>query len=275
MRAATLLIPGGAKPLELSVTPLPWSGAHDELLNNVNRWRGQMQLSATDSHGLVDCTREIKVGDAAMTIVDLRGRLQAGGVMAPFAQNAAIAAGEVAAAIGETTVMPPDHPPIAAQTASAAAPFKFNLPEGWQSLPVSGMRRAAFRIGGGAKEALVTVFDFPAGAGSMMGDPVANVNRWRGEVGLAPLDDAKVNSSLEPIDIDGDIAQLVVALPDPAEPQESKVERGTLAAMLTRGDVVWFFKLSGDRGLVAAERDNFVSFLKSVRFTGSGANDGN
>ncbi len=48
MRAATLVIPAAAKPLELSVTVLPWSGAPGELLSNVNRWRGQLQLAATD-----------------------------------------------------------------------------------------------------------------------------------------------------------------------------------------------------------------------------------
>ena len=36
--------------------------------------------------------------------------------------------------------------------------------------------------------------------------------------------------------------------------------------MVTRGDTIWFFKLTGDRDLVAAQRDKFQSFLKSLRF---------
>jgi len=48
-----------------------------------------------------------------------------------------------------------------------------------------------------------------------------------------------------------------------------------LAAVLTRSRTFWFFKLTVDRGLVAAQRDKFASFLKSVRFAGSGATDGN
>ena len=54
MRAATLLIPAGAKPLELSVTVLPWAGGPEAMLSNVNRWRGQMQLAPTDEQGLAE-----------------------------------------------------------------------------------------------------------------------------------------------------------------------------------------------------------------------------
>ena len=106
MRAATLLIPSGAKPLELSVTVLPWSGRAGELLSNVNRWRGQLQLAPTNEQGLAECTRELKVGDATMTVVDLRGRFQSGGMTPPFAGGATVNA----------------TPPAAAPAASPSAP---------------------------------------------------------------------------------------------------------------------------------------------------------
>jgi hypothetical protein len=137
------------------------------------------------------------------------------------------------------------------------------------------MRKAAFRVTDGGKEALLTVIDFPADAGPMMADPVANVRRWRGEVGLPELPDAELKTTMSPIEIDGLAAQLVNATPSETDAAESQIERGTLAAMLTRAGTIWFFKLTGDRDLVAAQRDRFESFLKSVRFAGSsGANDG-
>ena len=40
--------------------------------------------------------------------------------------------------------------------------------------------------------------------------------------------------------------------------------------MITNGDQVWFFKLHGDRKLVAAQQDEFKSFVKSVRFAAHG-----
>jgi hypothetical protein len=275
MRAATILIPTDEKPLELSVTSLPWTGAPDELLSNVNRWRGQMQLGATDSQGLAECTRELKAGDATMTVVDLRGRMQSGGMMPPFAGGAPIGAGAPASAGGGATDLPPGHPPISTQGTTSTATLKFDTPTGWQSLGASGIRKAAFRVVDGTKEALVTVIDFSADAGPMMADPIANVKRWRGEVGLESPSDAEIKDTMQPIEIDGLEASYVEAVPDAAKPAESKSDRATLAAMLTRGEAIWFFKLTGDRDLVAGERDNFKSFLKSVRFAAPGVDDGN
>jgi hypothetical protein len=271
MRAATITIPTDGKPLDLSVTSLPWSGTRDELLSNVNRWRGQMQLAPTDSQGLDECTRELTAGDATMTIVDLRGRMQSGGMTPPFA---GVGLGGASGPTSRATDLPAGHPPIAPTGASAPAPFQFVTPTGWQARGASGMRKAEFGVADGAKEAVVTVIDFRADAGPMMADPAAQVERWRTEIGLAPLGDADAKRALQPIEIDGAEAQYVEVLPDAAKQAESEVDRGTLAAMLRRGEVIWFFKITGDRELVAAQRDQFKSFVKSVRFTGSGANDG-
>jgi hypothetical protein len=40
--------------------------------------------------------------------------------------------------------------------------------------------------------------------------------------------------------------------------------------LFSGGELMWLFKLTGDRELVLAQRDNFKSFLKSVRFTAAG-----
>ncbi len=84
MRAATLRIPDGKQPLEMSVIALPWHGTPAEVLSNINRWRGQMKLPAASESELKDFTREIKSGDATMTVVDLRGRFESG-MTPPFA----------------------------------------------------------------------------------------------------------------------------------------------------------------------------------------------
>jgi hypothetical protein len=133
------------------------------------------------------------------------------------------------------------------------------------------MRKLAFHIADGESKAEFTAIDFPASAGPMMSDPVANVNRWRGEVGLAPITADQLKTTTETIPVDGPNgklgATLVVAIPDETQP---KADRATLAAMVNTGEQIWFFKLTGDRNLVAAERDNFESFLKSVRFAAEG-----
>ena len=138
------------------------------------------------------------------------------------------------------------------------------------------MRKASFGIGDPQQSALVTVIDFPAAAGPMMADPLANVNRSRGEVGLPPTTAEELAKVTEPIEIDGQKATFVDAVPDASKQTESKADRGTLAAMLNTGDTIWFFKMTGDRDVVAKERDRFKDFLKSVRIKAEGgAGDGN
>lgn len=283
MRAATILIPIGAKPLDLSVTPLPWRGAPGELLSNVNRWRGQMQLPPVDEAGLAKDVSEISVGDAKLTIVDLRGKFQSGSMNSPFAGGAADGQppfASPAASAANSNELPAGHPPVAVTanppttTSGSTAPFKFDLPEGWQARPAGGMRKVDLLVQQGDKSAVFTAIDFPADSPPMMSDPIANVRRWRGEVGLPPLSDEEIKATMRPVEIDGSRAMFVEAVPDNGQPQ---AERATMAAMFTRGDSIWFFKLSGDRDAVAAQKDKFERFLKSVRFVADsgGEKDGN
>jgi hypothetical protein len=138
------------------------------------------------------------------------------------------------------------------------------------------MRKAVFGIGDEKQAAIVTAIGFPAAAGPMMADPLANVNRWRGEVGLPPTTAEELSQVTAPIEIDRQKATFVDAVPDASKQTESKSDRGTLAAMLTSGDTIWFFKMTGDRDVVASERDRFKDFLKSVRIKAEGgAGDGN
>ena len=137
------------------------------------------------------------------------------------------------------------------------------------------MRKAAFAVGDSAKGAVVTLIDFPANAGPMIADPLQNVNRWRREVGLPEVKQEELATATETIEIDGQPATLVRAIPDAAQAGQSQANTGTLAAMAKSGDMVWFIKLTGDRSVVAAQEDAFKSFLKSLRFAaGGGATDG-
>jgi hypothetical protein len=39
-----------------------------------------------------------------------------------------------------------------------------------------------------------------------------------------------------------------------------------LAAIVARPDRTWFYKMTGDNALVAAEREPFLKFLKSIKY---------
>ena len=274
MRIATITIPTSGKPLELSVTSLPWTGTQADLLSNVNRWRGQLQLAPIGPQGLADCTRELAAGGTTLTIVDLRGRMQSTGMTPPFAAGGLVAPGGNGGLPGGNLAAPPSvaelpagHPSFAGSGVADQTTVKYESPDEWQVVPASGIRKAAFRVANGAREATVTVIGFPAAAGPMLADPLANVNRWRSEVGLEPLAADGLSAATEPIEIASLQAIYVEAIPAASKGEESSADRGTLAAMATGGDVVWFFKITGDRDLVVAQRDQFKSFLKSVRFT--------
>ena len=96
------------------------------------------------------------------------------------------------------------------------------------------------------REATVTAIDFPASAGPLIADRLANVNRWRSEVGLGPLAADDLPKATETIQVDDVQAMYVEAIPDASSTSEPNADTGTLAAMAAGDDVVWFFKITGD-----------------------------
>jgi hypothetical protein len=149
---------------------------------------------------------------------------------------------------------------------------KFTAPSDWRALPAGGLRKAAYAVGDEQHGALFTLINFPAVEGPMISDPLQNVNRWRGEVGLEPVKADELPKVTESIDVDGTSAMYVPAIPDAAKSQANTAE---LAAMIKNGDQMWFLKLKGDRDVVVAQEAAFKNFLKSLRFAGDpGATDG-
>ncbi len=293
MRAATLFVPAEGKALDLSVIALPTTGAPGELLSNVNRWRGQLDLPPVDERGLSESTKEMKVGDATMTIVDVRGRFSAGRMTPPFAGggpfsgpprqpgNASPGTPAEQSDVPSTVPsaeLPPGHPPVGSGVptdVANAAPLAYKAPESWKEQPATGMRKAAFLVQDGDRSAEVTVIDLARSAPNVA-DPLRNVNRWRGEIGLEPIEQGQLDGVMQEIEVGGQPSQYVELIPDRANPAESKADKATVAAIVSTGDVVWFFKMKGDRDVVVAQRDNFKTFLESVRFqSADGAGDGN
>jgi len=139
------------------------------------------------------------------------------------------------------------------------------LPAGWTTQPdQGGMRKGSFLVSGadGAK-ADMSVTAFPGDVG---GD-LANVNRWRGQVGLAPIDDAALAQAVQIIETPaGKFSFIELSGAGSA----SKPVR-LLGAWLQQPDRRWFFKLMGDDALVTAQRDAFMSLLKSVSFAAAPA----
>ena len=121
-----------------------------------------------------------------------------------------------------------------------------------------GIRRvAAFTITASVGKAEVTVIPLS----SSSGDLSANIDRWRGQVGLPPGGDAYQPKTTM---IDG-VASLVIDLSGPA-PADGHPTR-MIMAIRTEGKTSWFFKILGTDDVVAAQKDAFEAFLSSVKFS--------
>ena len=80
MRLATFQFGTDDKPADLYISD-PFGGS---LLENVNRWRGEVGLPAVDDAGLKDVVKEIALGTLKAYRVDFKGPGGKGGMRGPF-----------------------------------------------------------------------------------------------------------------------------------------------------------------------------------------------
>jgi hypothetical protein len=137
--------------------------------------------------------------------------------------------------------------------------LKYTLPDGWQEKPPTELRVASFVISGEGKQADVSVTPL----GGMAGGDFANVNRWRGQVGLQPLTEDELQKTAEKVEAAGQPADLYDIAG--TSPGSGDVER-IIAVILHRDDMAWFFKLTGNADVAEKNKAAFVGFLKSVSF---------
>jgi len=83
------------------------------------------------------------------------------------------------------------------------------------------------------------------------------VNRWRGQVGLEPVDDADLKTLVTKFAVGNGEMQVV-----DLKGQKNRL----LAGWIRNNGNTWFFKLTGSDALVGSEKEKFVKFLHSVQF---------
>ena len=293
MRAATIEVPYEGKTLDLAVSSLPLSSEWSDFVAiNVDRWVGQLQQAPLTAEEIGKLLKEKPTADGKATFIELvgvmkpmSGMMPGGGQMPaghPPLGDAGAAPAETPAELpAGTAPSAPSIPPVAGGTPPMAMPpvgggggtpatempraaeFTYEAPEGWQPGVMSMMRKAAFNVVDGDQKAEITVMPFPATG--MMGDPVAQAQRWAGQVGLTMSAD-EVKAVAKPATISGLEGESFELL----GPEGEAKPMGILAAMATQGDQVWFFKMTGDRQLVEGQREAFNKFIESIKFAGDG-----
>jgi hypothetical protein len=136
---------------------------------------------------------------------------------------------------------------------TAAPKINWKLPDGWTEVPPSSMRYASFSVGAEDNKIDISIVTFPGEGGS----DADNVNRWRQQLGLTPMNPAELAGqtvSLKTADVIFSSIDLVGA------------SARTLAAWTRRDGRVWFFKATGPNAAVEKEKSNFVKFVESIRF---------
>jgi hypothetical protein len=156
--------------------------------------------------------------------------------------------------------LPAGHPPMPANmtmpgfqvpTATDGAKLTWTLPKGWTEQAGSGMRYATITSPADRKLD-VAVTTFPG----TVGGTLANINRWRQQVGLDPIVEANLDKTTTKVDAGG--IQVIVA--DLDGPQQRM-----LAVIVPDKDQTWFLKMTGDKELVGKNKDDFVALAKSLR----------
>ena len=116
------------------------------------------------------------------------------------------------------------------------------------------MRLASFDIPDAAGNGDVSISKLNGDGGGLL----ANVNRWRGQVGLPALEASALAANSKSVPTAGGEPATWVEL--------AGADKTILGAIVARGDVSWFFKLTAPSAVATRHREAFEQFVRSVRF---------
>jgi len=263
---------------------------------NVNRWRGQVGLAPLADDDIAGLAEKVSVGDQPADLYDIVGTTTGGspseriiGVILhrddtswffKMTGDAALVEQAKPAFIGflksvsfgpataaptgmDMRQLPPSHPPIGGMNsttppAGAAADLPtWTVPSNWQPAPLEQFLVAKYVISGtDGAQAAVNVSSLGGDGGGLL----PNVNRWREQLGLAPVGDTDV-AKLPTIETAGGKATVVdVSGTDGGKPAR------LVGVVLPLGGQTWFYKLMGDANIVAQQKDALVKFVKSAKY---------
>lgn len=146
--------------------------------------------------------------------------------------------------------------PINGSGVASTSGLGWSVPSGWTRAPEKPSRLVTFYAGEEALECYVTVL--PGDAGGAL----ANVNRWRGQLELGPIDERELASAAT-LPMLGASATYV-DFEAPKDSGGSKAGTRMLAAALNTPQRSVFVKLMGPSDRVAAQRGAFEVFAGSL-----------
>jgi hypothetical protein len=280
MRVASFTVTNASGPVaDVGIIPLP-AGENEVAL--INMWRDQVQLPPTNNAE----TESVSVGSdpaklfefvSAAPIIDGKFRqrilvaMQTRGATSWFfkmtGEDSFVASEKdvflqflKSISIGDTSVAAAT---VAAAPVSSAGENDnsiWTVPSGWQSLPPSQFLLAQFSIQDSGARAEVNVSELAGEGGGLL----ANLNRWRRQLGLPPVDQEEDFSKMvDSLAVSGGQAEMVDLN---GTNSKTSLPARLVGVVLPRSGQTWFYKLMGDPKLVAAQKDAFIKFIQSARY---------
>ena len=289
-RLASFTVTGAdGKMADVSIVPL--GGMAGGELGNVTRWRGQVNLPPVTEAELSKLGEPVEVAGAEAKLFDFAGTSAAGDpariLVASLQRDdtswffkmtgdddlvvqqkplfiAFLKSLKFSASSPTPDELPPNHPPVsaAAPVAAPASPANSQgaLPAGWTEEAATSMLLAKFSAGPADARAVITVSAFPGDVGGH----TANINRWRGQLSLPPVDDAAALKSAAPLAVQSEKASLVEL--DGTDARTGQPAR-LIGVAVPHGGETWFFKLTGDEKSVAREKNAFLKFIQTTKLS--------
>ena len=135
--------------------------------------------------------------------------------------------------------------------ANQASEITYTVPATWNEYAPTSVRKANFKIKDADGTAEVSVTVFPGTVGGYL----ANINRWRRQITLDPIDESKLDEILIPYTISNHQGYYTLL--------EGNTQ-SILGALLQFHGVTWFVKMQGSLLTVQNEKESFLNFLSSV-----------
>lgn len=297
MRVARFAVPGkNGRDAEVSLIPLkhlPGSRA-----DVVNIWREQMHLPPIQDEELSKLAEKIPVSRSQGELFDMSSPSPAGGSDTPAPTNSpirtllavlqqdqttwfikmtgddAVVQQERPVFLGFLKTLNFDNMPAPAplprrsphgdsdepEPAHAELKPEWTIPPGWQEQPQPKMLLAKFRISGEGEARADVNISVEHGDG---GGLLQNVNRWRGQLGLGPVEEAELGRLAQPLEVpDGKAVLVELGGTDVRTQQPARL----IGILLPRGDKTWFYKLMGNEQIAEREKSAFIKFVQTAKY---------
>ncbi len=255
------------KDAQVTIAALPFLAGREA--DVVNLWRGQLGLSELSAEQAREQLRELPINDEKAKLFELSSGDPAkpdkiltvmihrpgaswfyklsGDAVTVEAQRAAFLDFIKSVKLDESAA------PAAAPAKAEAGGSEFAkvAPKDWQVLPAGQMQLAKFavpEVQGAKAQVSVSMFDNDTGG------TLANVNRWRRQIGLGEIAAAQLSEVTGPLD---------AKLPRAVLVNLTNNDQQILGAIVPRDGQWFFYKLMGSAPAVVAQKEAFVRFAAS------------